>query len=190
MAKKIGIYGGTFDPIHCAHLILAREALEQLELDQMIFIPAALSPHKLDELPTPAAIRLELLRAAVAGEPRFTIDERELQRPPPSFTIDTVEAFRQVEPDAELFYCLGSDQLAALDTWRRIEELRALVHFVVLDRGTLPLTTDYPVIRKPIDISSTEIRNRVATGRSIRYLVPSAVEDIIRRRQLYQEPKR
>lgn len=188
--KKIGLYGGTFDPIHCAHLILAREAVEQLGLAQMIFIPAAVSPHKLDVESAPAAVRLEMLRAAVAGEPLFAVDEWELRRAPPSFTIETIEEFRRAKSKAELFYCIGSDQLAKLETWHRFEDLRALVQFVVLDRGTVGVTSDYPTIRKPIDISSTEIRKRVAMGRSLRYLVPSAVEEIIQKRHLYQEPQR
>ena len=114
--KKIGIYGGTFDPIHHAHLILAREALEQFELDEVIFIPAALSPHKLGQEPTSPAIRVEMLRAAIKGETRFCLDELELQRPPPSYTIDTVEQFRRRWPDAQLSYCLGSDNLPRLPT--------------------------------------------------------------------------
>ena len=189
--RKIGIYGGTFDPIHNAHLILAREALEKLQLERVIFIPAAVSPHKLIAAPTPAEARLEMLRAAIADEPGFTYDELEFRRAAPSFTIDTIEELRSREDRPEICYLLGSDNLPRLDTWHRIEELRRLVQFVVLDRGlTAPARCAYPAIRRQIDISSTEIRNRVATGRSIRYLVPPGVEEIIQRHQLYQEPIR
>src|SRR4051812_31304590 len=97
---NIALFGGTFDPIHHGHLILAREALEQLALDRVVFIPAAQSPHKLAYLPAPAETRLEMVRAAVADEPRFEIDESEVQRPGPSFTIDTVEAWRARAPEA------------------------------------------------------------------------------------------
>jgi len=189
--RKIGIYGGTFDPIHHAHLILAREALEQLNLERVIFVPAAISPHKLEQTTTPAGLRLEMLRSALEANACFILDELELHRPPPSYTIDTIEELRSREDRPEICYLLGSDNLPRLDTWHRIEELRRLVQFVVLDRGlTAPARCAYPAIRRQIDISSTEIRNRVATGRSIRYLVPPGVEEIIQRHQLYQEPIR
>ena len=188
--KKIGVYGGTFDPIHCAHLILAREALEQLELERVIFIPAALSPHKLSLTPTPARDRVEMLRLALEGEPGFELDEIEVNRPPPSFTIDTIEKLRQRDRELEISYLLGSDNLPRLDTWHRIEELRGLVKFVVLERGQTAEDSSYPTIRRQLDISATDIRNRVATGHSIRYLVPPAVEEFIRRRRLYQDLNR
>jgi nicotinate-nucleotide adenylyltransferase len=187
---KIGIYGGTFDPIHHAHLILAREALETLGLAEVIFVPAALSPHKLDCTPTPAAIRMDMLRAALAGEPRFTIDEVELKRPPPSFTIDTIEAFAQSKPETQMHYLIGSDNLPRLHTWHRIDDLRKLVQFVVLERGEKSEAAGIITIHRHLDISATQIRNRVASGQSIRYLVPPPVEEIIRREQLYKEPTR
>ncbi len=187
--KKIGIYGGTFDPVHHGHLILAREALEQLALDQVIFIPAAQSPHKLARRPTPADVRLEMLRAALAGESDFSIDERELHRPPPSYTIETMEELTRAQA-ARFFYFIGSDNLERLETWRRIDDLRALAEFIVLDRTGSSADSPYRTIRRPIDISATEIRKRVAEGRSIRYLVPLAVEEIIQRHQLYQDSDR
>ena len=188
--QSIGIYGGTFDPIHHAHLILAREALEQLELAEVIFIPAARSPHKLEAPPTPAAVRLEMLRAALAGEPFFSIDERELRRAAPSYTIDTIEELTRSNPERKLFYLIGSDNLPRLDTWHRIDDLRQLAEFVVLDRSGNAAVSPYRTIRRPIDISATEIRKRVAEGRSIRYLVPPAVEEIIQRHHLYQDSHR
>ncbi len=188
--KRIGVYGGTFDPIHYGHLILAREALEQLQLEEIIFVPAAQSPHKLGQSRTPARLRVEMLQRAIEGEPRFRIDEIELNRPPPSFTIDTVTELRRRDNQLEIFYLIGSDNLPRLDTWHRIDELHALVRFVVLERGHAAAVPPYPTIRRQIEISATEIRNRVATGRSIQYLVPPAVEEIIRQRQLYQEPTR
>ncbi|MFN2476479.1 MAG: nicotinate-nucleotide adenylyltransferase [Chthoniobacterales bacterium] len=188
--EKIGIYGGTFDPVHHAHLILAREALERLQLDEVIFVPAAMSPHKLDGTPTDSAARLAMLQAAIEGEPRFSVDEIELQRPPPSFTIDTIESYVGASADTEIHYLLGSDNLPRLHTWHRFAELERLVRFVVLNRGAKIVACPYEIVERQIDISATEIRNRVATGRSIRYLVPPAVEEIIRRRQLYTEPTR
>lgn len=188
--KRIGIYGGTFDPIHHAHLILAREALEQLDLEQVIFVPAAISPHKLELTPTAAATRVEMLAAAIEGERRFFLDEMELRRPAPSFTIDTIEAYKHSQPDTEMHYLIGSDNLPRLRTWHRFDQLEQLVRFVVLHRGPPIPDCPYRMIQRQIDISATEIRNRVASGLSIRYLVPSAVQEIIQLRQLYTEPTR
>jgi nicotinate-nucleotide adenylyltransferase len=187
--KKIGVYGGTFDPIHYAHLILARDAMETLALEKVIFVPAALSPHKMDVEAAPTKLRLEMLRRAIEHESRFTIDDCELHRPPPSFTIETVEDMQRRMRETELFYFIGEDNIAGLTSWHRFNELEKLVQFVVLDRRGFKSSTTYPVIRRHIDISATEIRKRVADGRSIRYLVPDAVAEIIRREELYKESK-
>jgi nicotinate-nucleotide adenylyltransferase len=188
--KKIGIFGGTFDPIHHGHLILARDALETLGLDSLLFIPAALSPHKLDRQPTAPEIRVEMLRAALEGEPRFCLDAMELERPAPSYAFESMEILRQREPAAEFFYLIGEDNVARLPTWHRFPELSKLMQFVVLDRSGLKTGHPYPAIRRHLDISATNIRNRVATGHSIRYLVPPAVEKIIHDRHLYREPQK
>jgi len=185
--KKIGIFGGTFDPIHHAHLILARDALEQLQLESVIFIPAAIAPHKLGRTTVPAEIRLEMLRAAIEGEPQFCLDAMELERPGPSYTVDTMEALSARDPGREFVCLIGEDNVAALPTWHRFAELSKLVQFVVLDRSGLKTAHPYPVVRRLLDISATDIRNRVAHGQSIRYLVPPAVEKIIRERLLYRE---
>lgn len=184
--KKIGIYGGSFDPIHHGHLILARDALEQLELDRMIFVPANLSPFK-DRTHASPEMRLSMLRAAVADESRFSIDDCEVRRPPPSYTIDTVNEIRVREPDAELTWLLGEDHVEDLPKWHRFDELKRLVRFAVLARSGNEADHDYPIICRKIDISGTDVRKRVASGRSIRYLVPKAVEEIIRREKLYRE---
>jgi nicotinate-nucleotide adenylyltransferase len=185
--SKIGIFGGTFDPIHHGHLILARAALETLRLDSVIFIPAAISPHKLDRQPTAPGVRVEMLRAAIKGEPILCLDTMELERPAPSYAVDTATALRQREPASELFYLIGADNVARLSTWHRFGELSRMVRFVVLDRTGLQTGHPYPAIRRHLDISATDIRNRVASGQSIRYLVPPAVEKIIREHQLYRE---
>jgi nicotinate-nucleotide adenylyltransferase len=189
-SKKIGIFGGTFDPIHHAHLILARDALEALDLEKVIFVPAAASPHKLDQQLAPPDVRLEMLRAAIESEPDFEFDPMELQRSTPSYAIETIEAFRQRDPDAELFYLIGEDNAGRLETWHRFAELSKIVQFVVLDRSGEKTEHPYRAIRRHLDISATDIRNRVATGRSIRYLVPRAVEKIIHDRQLYRESQK
>jgi len=185
--RKIGIYGGTFDPIHHAHLILAREARELLQLEKVIFVPAAISPLK-DAPVAPAETRLSMLRAAIETETGFAIDDCELRRPPPSYAIDTVEEIRKRKGDAEIYYLIGEDNIPELEKWHRFAELQKLVHFVVLARTGSRTVYSYEVIRRKIDISATDIRNRVASGRSIRYLVPPSVEEIIRRHNLYREP--
>jgi nicotinate-nucleotide adenylyltransferase len=184
--ERIGIYGGTFDPVHHAHLILAREAAESFKLAKVIFIPAAMSPYKAAPLAA-GAVRLQMLRAAVNGEPLFEIDECELQRPPPSYTVDTIECLRRKYPEPELFLLLGDDNLAGLPNWRRFEELSEMVRFIVLPRTKDEVRHEYLRVNRRIDISATEIRARVRAGESIRYLVPAAVEAIIREQRLYQE---
>jgi nicotinate-nucleotide adenylyltransferase len=188
--KRVGIFGGTFDPIHHGHLILGHEAIEALRLDRLLFIPAAASPHKLDLKPAAPDVRLEMLRAAIEGEPGFQLDEMELQRPPPSFAVDTVELLRFRQPTAEFFFLIGEDNVGRLATWHRFAELSEMVQFVALARSGVKTEHSYRTIRRHLDISATNIRNRVATGHSIRYLVPPAVEKIIRDRQLYREPQK
>jgi nicotinate-nucleotide adenylyltransferase len=129
-----------------------------------------------------------MVRAAIEGEPLFSFDAMELERPSPSYAVDTIEALRQREPAAEFFLLIGEDNVARLSTWHRFAELSKMAQFVVLDRSGLRTGHPYPAIRRHLDISATDIRNRVASGRSIRYLVPPAVETIIRERQLYREP--
>jgi len=186
--KKIGLFGGTFDPVHHGHLILARDAIELLGLESVIFIPAAISPHKLERAPTLSEARLEMLRAAIADEPRFLVDPLELQRPPPSYTAETVEALRTTHAGASFFFLIGEDNVSRLSTWHRFTDLKEMVQFVVLDRTGLQTEHPFPIVRRHVDISATDIRNRVASARSIRYLVPPMVEKIINARQLYREP--
>ena len=185
--KKIAIYGGTFDPVHHAHLILAREAIEALSLEKVILVPAAISPLKKSAPIASGEIRLAMLRAAINGEPEFEVDECELRRPPPSYTIDTIGEIRQRERDAEIHCLIGEDHVERLPQWSRFPELDKMVRFVVLDRTGKQPTHFYQVIRRRIDISATEIRRRVAQNESIRYLVPESVEKIIHREKLYRE---
>jgi nicotinate-nucleotide adenylyltransferase len=184
--KKIGIYGGAFDPVHHGHLILARETREMLGLEKIIFIPAAASPFKQSPVAS-AKMRLSMLRTVIEGENAFVLDDCELRRPPPSYTIDTVEEIRRREVDSEIYCLIGEDNVAALAKWHRFAELEKIVSFVVFDRARAGTKHDYPTVHRRIDISATEIRKRVASGQSIRYFVPSAVEEIIRREKLYQE---
>lgn len=190
---KIGIYGGTFDPLHNGHLILARDAVESLGLDKLIFVPNRISPFKEGTKPAPAEVRLQMIHVAIAHEPCLAVDDLELHRPPPSYAIDTVRAIESRFPGAELYYLIGEDNLGDLDGWRESEVLRAAVRFVVFKRpGSFvennPRRPETPLLLpRQIEISSTEIRSRVAKGLSIRYLVPDSVLELIEHHQLYKE---
>jgi nicotinate-nucleotide adenylyltransferase len=185
--KKIAIYGGTFDPVHHAHLILARQAIETLGLDKVILVPAAISPLKKAAPVASGEVRLAMLQAAVKGEPEFEVNEYELLRPPPSYTIDTVEDIRRRECDAAIYCLIGEDNVEQLPRWHRFAELEKIVRFVVLDRSGKQPSHSYQLIHRRIDISATEIRRRVAQNESIRYLLPDSVEEIIQREKLYRE---
>jgi nicotinate-nucleotide adenylyltransferase len=185
--KKIAIYGGTFDPVHHAHLILARQAIETLGLDKVILVPAAISPLKKAAPVASGEVRLAMLQVAVKGEPEFEVNECELLRPPPSYTIDTVEDIRRRECDAAIYCLIGEDNVEQLPRWHRFAELEKIVRFVVLDRSGKQPSHSYQLIHRRIDISATEIRRRVAQNESIRYLLPDSVEEIIQREKLYLE---
>jgi nicotinate-nucleotide adenylyltransferase len=128
-----------------------------------------------------------MIRAAIENEPGFAADDCELRRPPPSYTIDTIEQIRQPTGGATIYCLIGEDNVGKLTKWRRFADLEKMVRFVVLDRSGQRPSHIYPIIRRKIDISATEIRKRVATGRSIQYFVPAAVEEIVRREKLYLE---
>jgi nicotinate-nucleotide adenylyltransferase len=183
---RIGIYGGTFNPVHHGHLILARQALEEFKLDRLVFVPAAESPFKIQNHSAPAGDRLAMLRLAIAGEDRFSVDPLEIERGGISYSIDTVKMFRNRDPGAELFFLVGEDNADRLTEWHRFEELKKLVYFVVLSRSEDFQSPEYPVVQRRIEISSTEIRNRVANQESITYLVPESVKHYIEQHQLYQ----
>jgi nicotinate-nucleotide adenylyltransferase len=185
---RIGIMGGTFDPIHHGHLILARDAQEALDLHKIILIPNYLSPHKTAASAAPAELRARMVRAAIEDEPGFEIDEVELRRGGASYTIDTLLHLRTLYPEDDLFYLLGEDNLAQLHTWRRMEEIPMLVQLVVMSRGAGGPPHPYITLhQRRVDISATDIRARIANGQSIRYLVPDKVRAIIENHQLYRE---
>ena len=187
---KLAIYGGTFDPIHHGHLIIAREALETLGPDEVIFVPARLSPFKKATPVASGEIRLLMLRAAIENEIGFAVDDCELRRPAPSYTIDTVKEIRRRKNNAEIYCLIGEDNVDELTKWHRFAELEKMVRFIVLDRTGQRPSHSYQVIRRIIEISATEIRKRVASRRSIRYFVPPAVAEIIQREKLYlEQPK-
>jgi len=184
--KKIGLFGGSFDPVHHGHLILARDAMEQLGLERIVFIPANISPHKLRLPPAPAPLRRDMLAAAIEGEPGFEIDTCEIDREGVSFAVDTVRLMIQRHPGVEFSYFIGEDNVAALHTWKEIDGLKKLARFVVLSRGDSAPGCPFPVVSRRIDISSTDIRNRIAAGRSVRYLLPYKTCEIIEKHGLYR----
>jgi len=189
----LGILGGTFDPPHIGHLIAAQDVRAALSLDRVVFVPAADPPHKRGQSLTAAALRLEMLRAAVAGADGFEVSDIELRRTGPSYSVDTLRQFREAEPGTELCFIIGADQFRELHTWRAPEEVARLARLVVMDRGSLspgdmasPLDVAYETVRVVrVDVSSTLIRGRVKDRESIRFLVPAGVEAIIRRERLY-----
>lgn len=200
----VALYGGTFNPIHHGHLIAARAVAERLDIDRLVLIPSANPPHKRGGELADAADRLEMARLAIAGEPSFEVSDVEVRRSGLSFTILTVEGWRQqVGPDAPLYWIIGGDTLPELHSWYRIRDLAGLCRIVTavrpgyetpdlaaLERVLSPeqvtqLRAD--VLPTPrIDISATEIRRRFAEGRSIRFLVPEPVRDYIESRGLYR----
>jgi nicotinate-nucleotide adenylyltransferase len=188
---KLGLYGGSFDPVHLGHLLVARAAREELGLDRVVFIPAARSPFKPDSEPTPAATRVMLLRLALLGLEWASVDPWEIDRGGISYTIDTLRHFHATQPDAELFYLVGGDHTPTLPQWKDAEELASLTRFVVIPRpGSPPPALPAPfqggALRGfPFGVSSSEIRNRVRAGRSIRFLVPDAVAEAIATNRLY-----
>ena len=189
--ERVGIFGGTFDPVHHGHLLLAEAALEQLDLDRILFIPAALSPFKLDRPPGASSEqRLRMLRLATASEPRFEVDDRELHRVGPSFTLDTVRSLLCDYPGVRFLLLIGADNLVDLPRWHGIDELKNLVDLAVLDRNADQVTNsfDLPVVGRRIDLSSTEIRSRLASGLSVRFMVPSPVYEVIMSEHPYPEP--
>jgi nicotinate-nucleotide adenylyltransferase len=190
-ARRLGLFGGTFDPVHHGHLIVAADAFESLQLDLLVFIPAAQPPHRARGVVATAEQRLEMVRAAVAGDPRFAVDDIELRREGPSYTVDTLREIARREPDAELHFLLGIDQFRALHSWREPEEVARLAKLCVLARGgeTASLEGPYGGVHAPVtrvDISATRIRSIAAEGGSIRYLVPDAVRERIERERIYE----
>jgi nicotinate-nucleotide adenylyltransferase len=185
---RLGIFGGTFDPVHHGHLILARDALEQARLDAVLFVPCAKSPFKHATPRIPDAQRLAMLRLALKGETRFWLSRCEIERIGPSYAIDTADEIAAAFPKAQLSWLIGADQLARLDEWHRWDELRRRVKFILLQRGPEALKAE-PVLCLPrprrIDISATEIRHRVKSRLPIDHLVPDSVAAYIERQGLY-----
>ena len=206
-SRRVGILGGTFDPVHFGHLVIAEEVREALQLDQIVFVPAAVPPHKLDEVVTPPAHRLAMVELAIAGNPGFAVSRIELERDGPSYTVDTLaelatEAARQAV-DREFYFIISAEALAGLRDWREPERLLSLARLAVVPRPGAPLpcsewlASNLPggaaamervlcVDTVPLANSSSDVRALAAAGRSIRYLVPPVVQSYISDHGLYR----
>jgi len=197
---KIGLFGGTFDPLHLGHLMLAEAARETCDLQEVWFIPAWSPPQKQGHAISPPKHRLEMVRLGIAGHPQFRVSRIELERQGISYTVDTLRQVAQAHPDDELFLLIGGDSLHDLPTWHQPREILELATVIAVNRGRTPADPE-PVLKAlgekyrsrivlntmpGVDLSATEIRARVAAGQSIRYQTPRSVELYVSTHQLYR----
>lgn len=198
---RLGLFGGTFDPPHLGHLILAEQCREQCALDEVWMLPSGQPPHKRSGEMTAGDRRAEMIELAVAGHPAFRVDRRELKRTGTTYTVDTLRQFHDEDPARELFFLIGADSLADLPGWRQPAQILQLATIVAVNRGDRPFPDTSALVDTVgselaarvvrvtipgIDLSSTDLRRRVREGRSIRYFVPRAVEAYIREHQLFR----
>lgn len=200
MSERIGIFGGTFDPPHLGHLILASESRRQLRLTRLLWMLTPHSPHKIGNQVTRVSDRLEMVQCAIAEEPTFELSTLEFDRPAPQYTVDTLDILKRQNPLADLILLLGADSLRALTTWRRPADLVAGYHEIGVMRrpgesiqlstleAALPgLTNKVRFVEAPLlQISSREIRRRITEGLEFRYFLPPAVYDYIQAHRLYR----
>lgn len=201
MPTRIGLFGGTFDPPHLGHLILASEAQLQLELDRMLWILTPEPPHKLDQRITATEHRLAMVQLAIADNPAFELSRVELDRPGPHYTVDTIRLIAEQNPNAELVPIIGGDSLNDLPKWHKPKELLYACHWVgvmrrpheessldELERELPGITSKIHYVDAPLlEIASREIRSRIAEGKSVRYYLPSSVGKYIEQHHLYQQ---
>jgi nicotinate-nucleotide adenylyltransferase len=193
---NIGIMGGTFDPVHNGHLIVAEQARERMKLDEVWFMPSYQPPHKETSPIAESMHRLSMIRLAIAGHPQFRICEIEYEREGTSYTIDTTSLLVDQYPQHQFSWIIGSDMVAYLPKWYRIDDLVAQISFIGLQRPGYDLTEQklpphilnaLTMVDMPqIDISSTDIRRRLTEGLTVRYLVPHSVFDYIQENHLYE----
>lgn len=191
--QRIGILGGTFNPIHLGHLLIAQDAVEAARLDRVLFIPSATPPHKALDGDVSGAHRLRMVKLAIAGDQRFAVDDLEIRRGGKSYSVDTLTELRNRHPRAEFHFIIGADSLDELHLWKDARRLVRLCRFIAIARpGYRGKPARIPGLRyrllraHPCDIASRDIRARAAQGKSICYLVPEAVVRYIRTQKLYQ----
>lgn len=194
MSKRIGIIGGSFDPIHNGHLIIALDACEQFELDRALFVPAYQAPLKSKTPSASAKDRMAMVKLAAEGQPKFAVSDVDYRSEETSYSVRTAEALAAENPEAKLFWILGADQIAQLHLWRDIEKLAKLVSFIAFERpgSSSVVSKELPpaveILRgksRQLDISSTEIRERLKSGREAKYFLPANVFDHIKAQNLY-----
>jgi nicotinate-nucleotide adenylyltransferase len=189
--ERIGLFGGSFDPVHFGHLLVAQAAFEELQLSRLFFIPASQSPFKPEQQPAPGSLRLRMLRLALVGYTQYEVDDQEIRRGGPSYTIETVRDYATRFAGAQLFYLIGADHVAQLPKWRAADELARLAEFVVIPRpdvSSVAAPTGFRVRSLqgfPVALSSSQIRARVRGGLPVRALVPAPVVEVIRNSKLY-----
>ena len=189
--KRVGILGGTFNPPHFGHLIMANEAYHSLGLDEVRFMPNAIAPHK-EVQGVNAAQRLKMTELAIEGFLQFRIEDFEISTGGVSYTFNTISQLLEREPQTEFYFIIGGDSIEDLNSWHRIHELAEMVQFVGIGRPGYSNTTDFPVmmIDSPeMHLSSTMLRDRVAAARPLTFFVPEKVEDYIRKEGLYESEK-
>ncbi len=188
---KIGLFGGSFDPVHLGHLLVAQAALEELALTRLCFVPAAQSPFKPERVLAPAAERLRLLRLALAGRGQYEIDEQEIRRGGVSYTVETLRDYERRFPGAQFFYLIGADNVSSLPQWREAQELARLAEFVIIPRPgqeEIPLPSPFRgrmLKGFPLGVSSSQIRARLKQGLPIHHLVPEPVAEAIHNNCLF-----
>ncbi|MDT6980863.1 nicotinate-nucleotide adenylyltransferase [Levilactobacillus zymae] len=188
--RRIGILGGTFNPPHLGHLVIADQVATQLGLDKVLFMPDAEPPHVDRKLTIPAADRVAMVKAAIADNPQFKLELTEVQRGGLSYSYDTMLQLTQQHPENQYYFIIGGDMVAYLPKWHRIDELVKLVQFVGVCRQGYAHESPYPVLWVDvpnIGISSTMVRQRVRNGQSVRYLVPTLVDLYIKEHLLYRD---
>ncbi|MCA1318862.1 nicotinate-nucleotide adenylyltransferase [Bacillus tianshenii] len=187
--KKVGILGGTFDPPHLGHLLIANDVKHVLSLDEVWFMPNHIPPHKQSDSFTSSDLRLEMIKRAIEGQPYFQVQAIELEREGPSYTYDTILMLKENYPTVDFHFIIGADMVEYLPKWHKIEELVKLVKFVGVKRPGYSITTPLPVIEvetPQFEVSSTLIRQRIKEGRSSHYLVPENVRRMIEEKKLYE----
>ena len=199
--KSLGILGGTFDPVHYGHLLAAEWAHEVFGMDELVFIPAARPPHKDHGSVIDGHHRYRMLELAVADNPAFSVSRLELERSGYSYTVDTIRHFLQADPQRDIRFIMGVDALQLIYTWKDVEQLLQLCRFIVVTRPGYHLDRSDPVFSTVpaalweriellsipgVEISSSDIRQRVAAGQSVRYLLPPAVDEYIKKNHLYR----
>ncbi|GAK11434.1 nicotinate-nucleotide adenylyltransferase [Geomicrobium sp. JCM 19039] len=191
--RKIGIFGGTFDPVHIAHLILAEQALNECSLDEVWFMPANTPPHKKHEGMADGKDRAHMVELAIQHHPQFKLLRLELARTGPSYTVDTIENLLQIYPNEQFYFIIGGDMVKSLERWHQIDRLRDMVRFIVTDRPDYVLEKGEHIseamvyIHVPqMSISSSDIRSRIKKQQSIRFLIPEEVRSYVEENRLYE----